>query len=100
MSEIALPQYQIGEKVLFHIQPLEDWCPLCHYQFGTKPYPGLESPDSKVIVTIIGPADKRFYCPHCRGIFSSSSEGWWLIKENKIGELAAPYTLLERLNEE
>ena len=91
MREIEIPTFEVGEKVILHVRPVEDSpCPLCGHGF----MPDITPHDEEV--TILGTASGIWFCSKCKGIFETNPDGWWRIQKSN-GIFGAPWPLLEKL---
>ena len=84
-----IPTFEVGERVRLHWKPYEFLCPVCH---GT-PFTGTIEPHS-ILSTVIEHTP-RMTMPTCNHSVPFP-DGWYTV-ENERGEIAVPYTLLEKL---
>lgn len=91
MREIALPTFEVGQRVRIHNRPVEWWCKCGRELFRDNPLPEY--------LGILVALNVSHQCPGC-GYIERRDEGWHGVDMDDGQRWGVPYTLIEAIKED
>jgi hypothetical protein len=91
---LLIPTFEVGQRVVWHPQPIECVCPLCGAPAAKASWG--KSICGKVLYSVVPPVSVR--CVECDGYFDLTMEGWYLL-DLGFKHVVTPHTLIEPIEE-